>query len=85
LSEDIIRRVSQHLHTQGFATVLINWVIGRADDWSASLRRWIDGNGCDAWLIMNDAQDPMTYAAQWTRARDHDAYEHELDRWLAYL
>ena len=37
--------------------------VGRA------LRRWIEGNGCDTWLLRGDIQDGLTYAAVWNRGR----------------
>ena len=49
------------------------------------LRRWVDGNGCDSWLMMSAAQDPTTYAAIWTRSRDRDVYAAALDRWIKYF
>jgi hypothetical protein len=61
-------------------------VHGTAEDWSAPLRRWVDGSGCDALLIRRHSLDPLAYAAAWNRilALDPNAYEAALDRWLAY-
>lgn len=85
LCEDIVRNTPQHLNDGGFATVLINWGIREGEDWPAPLRRWVDGNGCDNWLMLSAAQEPMAYAAVWNRSRDAAAYEAGLDRWTRYF
>ena len=85
LCEEIIRRTPAHLADGGFATVLINWVISRGEEWDAPLRRWVEGNGCNSWLMMGAAQDPTSYAAIWTRSRDRDVYTTALDRWVRYF
>ena len=85
LCEEIIRRAPQYLNEGGFCTVLINWAIPNGQEWHAPLRRWVDGNGCHSWLMMSASQDPITYAAIWTRSRDRDAYGDALDRWIRYF
>lgn len=85
LCEEIVRRAPSHLTDGGFATFLINWAILGPEPWSAPLRRWVDGNGCDSWLLMSAAQDPTTYAGIWTRTRDRETYAADLDRWINYF
>ena len=85
LCEEIVRRAPAYLNPGGFATFLVNWVVRADEEWSAPLRRWIEHNGCDSWLMMSAAQDPVTYAAIWTRSRDREAYATALDRWIRYF
>ncbi|MEO8682036.1 MAG: methyltransferase [Vicinamibacterales bacterium] len=85
LCEEIIRRAPAHLRDGGYATVLINWAIRSNEEWSAPLRRWVDGNGCDSWLMLSAAEDPTTYAAMWTRSRDRATYSAGLERWIRYF
>jgi hypothetical protein len=85
LCEELVRRAPEYLAEGGFATVLINWGIHRDEAWSAPLRRWVDGNGCDSWLMMSASQDPVSYAAIWNRSRDRDLYAAGLDRWAQYF
>lgn len=85
LCEEIVRRAPLHLNDGGFATVLINWVVRANEDWPAPLRRWVDGNACDSWLMLSAVQDPITYAGIWTRSRDREAYTSALDRWVHYF
>jgi hypothetical protein len=83
LCERAVRRAARQLEDGGFATILCNWALRRGDEWGAPLERWVDGSGCDAWLLRSDVQDPLTYAAIWTRGRDGAAYAEALDRWTA--
>ena len=85
LCEEIVRRAPEFLTDGGFATILINWVIRADEDWPAPLRRWVEDNGCDSWLLLSAAPDPLTYAGIWTRGRDRDAYTAALDRWVRYF
>lgn len=80
--EEIVRGAAAHLEEDGYATVLCNWALREGEDVSAPPRRWVDGSGCDAWILMTDVEDPLTYAAGWSRVtRDYDS---ALDRWVAY-
>ncbi len=85
LCEEIVRRLPEFLTDGGFATILLNWVIRNNEEWATPLKRWVARNGCDSWLMLSTAQDPETYAALWTRARDSDTYSAELDRWVRYF
>lgn len=85
LCEEIVRRVPEFLNHGGFATVLINWAIRKQQEWHAPLTRWVEGNGCDSWLMLSAAQDPETYAAIWNRSRDRETYAAGLDRWMRYF
>lgn len=86
LCQEIVRLAPQYLNDGGHATFLINWAIRRdQDDWSTPLRSWVDGNGCDAWLLCSAAQEPVTYAAVWNRSRDREKYSAGLDRWTRYF
>jgi methylase of polypeptide subunit release factors len=85
MSEEVVRRIPDYLEEGGFASVLCNWGLREDEDATAPLRRWVEGNGCDAWLLWSSTPDPLTYAAMWTRTRDRAAYELALDRWIAYF
>ena len=85
--EALVRRVPRFLSADGgIGLALVSWVHCTAEDWSAPLRRWVDGSGCDALLIRRHSLDPLAYAAAWNRilALEPDAYEAALARWLAY-
>src|SRR5688572_32016445 len=56
------------------------------DDPAVRPREWLDGSGCDAWILHTMTDDPLSNAAAWTRdAGDSDeAFAAALDRWTAY-
>jgi SAM-dependent methyltransferase len=84
LSEEVVRRAPAHLEEGGFATILVNWALREGEPWDAPPRRWVEGNGCDAWLLRGDLQDGLTYAAVWNRGRGPGEYGPAIDRWVAY-
>jgi hypothetical protein len=86
LCAEIAGRMGEHLEDGGYASMLCNWgvVLGETD-WSAAPRRWVAGNGCDAWILQGSSQDPLAYTALWNRSRDAASYDAALDRWTAYF
>jgi methylase of polypeptide subunit release factors len=88
VSRRVVREAPEHLAEGGFAHVLVSWAHEPDGDWSEPLRRWVDGVGCDAWLLHYKSDDPLTHAASWLGplARDRvDAYREGLERWQRYL
>ena len=57
------------------------------EDWTATLRRWVDGSGCDALAFHFLSQEPLAYAALWNRHLRWDplGYDSAIERWLDYL
>jgi SAM-dependent methyltransferase len=80
----IVAGLGSHLAEGGFATVLANWALGEGEDWSLRPRRWVEGTGCDAWILRSETQDALTYAAVWTRGPEASGYENVLERWRAH-
>jgi hypothetical protein len=80
----VVSRIPDHLEEGGFASVLCNWALHKDEPWSAPPRRWVDGRGCDAWVIGAGTKDPLSYAAGWNRVGDRVDYAASMDRWLGY-
>ena len=76
--------LGSHLAEGGFATVLANWALREGEHWSLRPRRWVEGTGCDAWILRSETQDALTYAAVWTRGPEAAGYLDALDRWTAH-
>jgi hypothetical protein len=88
VSRDVVRRAPEFLEEGAFAQMLVSWVDEPGGDWSAPLRSWVDGSGCDAWLLHHGTDDPLTHAGKWLRhelGSDPRAYAAALDRWLEYF
>ena len=84
ICEEVVRGAPAHLEEGGYATVLCNWALREGEDWSAPLRRWVEGSGCDVWLLKGGQEDPLSYAAVWNRGREDAEYAAALDRWRDY-
>ena len=80
----IVGGLGSHLAEGGFATVLANWGLREGEPWSDRPRRWVEGTGCDAWILRWETQDALTYAAAWTRGPEADGYVDALERWTAH-
>ena len=84
--EGLVRRLPDFLEEGGIAQSLIAWVHAEGEHWSAPVRRWVEGTGCDALLLHYVSHDALSYAAGWNRPLrgDDEAYAAALDRWLEY-
>jgi methylase of polypeptide subunit release factors len=87
LSEEVVRAVPEHLEEGGFATIQASWVGREEDDWEARPRAWVEGSGCDAWIVRGKQQTPFFHAAAWNAEERHDRerFGATLDRWATYL
>jgi hypothetical protein len=86
VSELLVRDVPELLEDGGTATLVLSW-LSDDDDWAARPRSWIEGAGCDAWVVGGPTLDPLDHAAKWTNfiARDQDAFGEALDEWAGYI
>jgi methylase of polypeptide subunit release factors len=88
VSRGVVEQAGAFLEEGAFASMLVSWVAEPGGDWSAPLREWVAGSGCDAWLLHHGTDDPLTHAGNWLRhevGRDPDAYAAAVDRWLEYF
>jgi methylase of polypeptide subunit release factors len=88
VSREVVGAAPAHIEEGGFATILASWANAPGEDWTAPLRPWLEGSGCDAWLLHHGTNDPLTHAANWNRGSHTDDPEglgEAIDRWLAYL
>ena len=86
VSEQVVREVAAHLAEGGFATVTVSWAAESGDADAKPVRRWVEGIGCDVWVLHYRTEDPLTTAKNWNQqdAVDPDEYGRVLDEWLAY-
>jgi len=85
MSKNAVVTASTLLREGGFAQLMVNWV-SSAEDWSAAPRSWVEGSGCDAWILRFRSADPLEYAASFLYPLDvrDPAGQEALDRWLDY-
>lgn len=77
VSRLIVTELARRLEPGGFASALVCWAHGEDADWSAPLRAWLEGSGCDAFVVRYAAEDPLEYALRW-------AAPEAVERWVAY-
>jgi hypothetical protein len=62
LCRDIVRRAPEFLREGGYCQLVCNWAHVAGQDWSARLASWVEGSGCDAWVLRSFTEDASTYA-----------------------
>jgi 2-polyprenyl-3-methyl-5-hydroxy-6-metoxy-1,4-benzoquinol methylase len=85
VSELLARGLPGLLAPGGFATLMASWAQA-GDDPAVRPREWLDGCGCDSWILHTTTDDPLSNAAAWTRdaVEGPDQFAAALDRWTAY-
>ena len=67
--DDFCRRLvgsaSRYLNDGGYCQLLANWLHVEGVPWEERVGAWVDG--CDAWIVQRDVQDPAEYAELWLR------------------
>jgi len=83
----VVTSAAAHLEDDGFASVLVSWLAASEDDPDEHVHEWLEGNGCDAWIIGLAGSDPVDHAAGWNDhlSSDPDAYTAEIDEWTSYF
>ena len=77
---------ARSLRPDGWASMLASWIHDAAGDWSAPVRSWLRGLGCDAWVLRFSSQDPLAYAHTWLGQTEPSSagFTAALDRWLEF-
>ena len=57
--------------------------------WDEHPREWVQGTGCDAWILrLLSDEDPLDYAVGWNRhlrSRSPAEFEHVVERWSTWF
>ena len=87
LSAQVVRETAEHLGDGGFATILASWLGRNSDAPDDRAWDWVQGIGCDAWILPVDEASPREHAERWNAhlADDDTAYRDAISRWVAYL
>jgi hypothetical protein len=88
VSQLVVQEAAAHLRPGGTAHILMSWIHTPDGDWSAPLRAWVAGSGCDAWFIRHASYDPLAYAIWWNQRlaleNQMTRYMDAIDRWVRY-
>ncbi|MGZ8694427.1 MAG: methyltransferase [Gaiellaceae bacterium] len=83
VSERVATELPSALEEGAFGTMMASWTQS-GDDPGERPRSWLEGSGCDAWVLYTAIDDPLSTAAAWNRDAAPDQLAGRLDRWLAY-
>jgi methylase of polypeptide subunit release factors len=81
----VVREAPGYLTEGGFLQMVFEWVSVRGQPWQDRIREWLEGAGCDAWVLHTYARDAAAYARE--RIRQTIPAEAELEtltRWMEY-
>src|SRR4051794_25613713 len=65
LSELVVRQAAGALAAGGYASLLVSWVAESEADPDERVLAWLDGSGCDAWVLGLSSADPLDHAFTW--------------------
>ena len=90
--DELVRRVvtgaPDHLAPDGVAQILANWVHHEGQPWQDRVGGWLEGLGCDAWVVQREVADPAQYVELWLRDAGHDRgadYARRYDAWAGWF
>ncbi|MCW2781164.1 MAG: methyltransferase small [Marmoricola sp.] len=86
--EHIVRTAPKHLNEGGWCQILANWVIPKDQPWEDRMTGWLDGSGCDAWVVQREVVDLPSYVELWLKdAGLHGSadYHRRYDTWLSWF
>jgi methylase of polypeptide subunit release factors len=63
LTRKLLREAPSHLRERGLLELLCEWVEVEGESWQDRIGSWLDGLGCDAWILRSPPSDPRAYAA----------------------
>jgi methylase of polypeptide subunit release factors len=87
LSRLVVTEAAAHLAEDGFASTLVSWLAESEDEPDVHVESWVDGNGCDVWILGLSSADALDHTAGWNDhlAADPDALAATLDEWAEYF
>jgi len=90
--DEVVRRVvgaaPRHLLPGGWCHVLANWAHLRGEPWQERVAGWLEGSGCDAWVVQREAADLAEYVELWLKdagVHGRPDYAQRYDAWLAWF
>ncbi|WCC80175.1 methyltransferase [Cutibacterium equinum] len=88
LVEAVVRGAPAHLNDGGTLQVLANWAHMGDQPWSERLATWVEGTGCDLWVVEREHLDVYEYIETWLTDAGLDGsaqWRPRYDEWLSYF
>jgi predicted RNA methylase len=86
LCRQLVKEAPSYLNEGGYLQMLCEWAQVNGQPWEERVAEWLEGTGCDAWVMKGLTQDPEEYAQHRIRettentGRDAELY----DGYMAY-
>jgi len=62
LCRRLVKEAPAYLNEDGYMQMLCEWAQVSGQTWEERITEWLDGTGCDAWVMKGLTQDPGEYA-----------------------
>jgi methylase of polypeptide subunit release factors len=84
LCRRLVKEASDHLNEGGYMQMLCEWAEVDGQPWQDRIAEWLDGTGCDAWVMKGLTQDPEEYAQHRIRETTQDT-SHDAELYDGYM
>lgn len=72
LCRRLVKEAPAYLNEGGYMQMLCEWAQVKGQSWEERLGEWLEGTGCDAWVMKGLTQDPAEYAQHRIRETTQD-------------
>jgi hypothetical protein len=72
LCRRLVKEAPNYLNEGGYMQMLCEWAQVAGQSWEERLSEWLEGTGCDAWVMKGVTQDPAEYAQHRIRETSED-------------
>jgi methylase of polypeptide subunit release factors len=84
LCRRFVREAPNYLEDDGYFQLLCEWAEVRGQPWQERVTEWLEGSGCDAWVLKGHTQDPSEYA-QHRISETGASSERDADLYASYM
>jgi len=84
LCRRFVKEAPAYLNEDGYFQLLCEWAQVRGQSWQERVSEWLEGSGCDAWVLMGHTQDPSEYA-QHRISETAASPEHDPELYASYM
>lgn len=86
LCRRLVKEAPEYLYEGGYLQMLCEWAQIKGQSWEDRVAEWLQGTGCDAWVMKGLTQDPEEYAQHRIRETSEDSSRDAVhyDGYMAY-
>ena len=84
LCRRLVREAPAHLEEDGYLEMLCEWAQVSGQPWEDRIAEWLEGTGCDAWVMKGLTQNPEEYAQHRIRETSLDTSQ-DAAQYSAYM